>query len=53
MELKAKTVMEGKLESSREMFRNAGNIKKKKKSKKKGLVKAIKKILENSKKSVS
>lgn len=53
MELKAKTVMEGKLESSREMFRNAGNIKKKKKNKKKGLVKAIKKILENSKKSVS
>jgi len=49
MELKAKTVMEGKLDSSREMFRNAGNIKKKKKS----LVKAIKKILENSKKSVS
>lgn len=53
MELKAKTVMEGKLESSREMFRSAGNIKKKKKNKKKGLVKAIKKILENSKKSVS
>lgn len=52
MELKAKTVMEGKLDSSREMFRNAGNIKKKKK-KKKSLVKAIKKILENSKKSVS
>ena len=53
MELKAKTVMEGKLESSREMFRNAGNIKKKKKNKKKGLVKAIKKILENGNKSVS
>jgi hypothetical protein len=52
MELKAKTVMEGKLESSREMFRNAGNIKKKKK-KKKSLVKAIKKILENGKKAVS
>ncbi len=43
--------MEGKLESSREMFRNAGNIKKKKK--KKSLVKAIKKILENGKKTVS
>jgi hypothetical protein len=52
MELKAKTVMEGKLDSSREMFRNAGNIKKKKK-KKKSLVKAIKKILENGKKAVS
>jgi len=52
MELKSKTVMEGKLESSREMFRNAGNIKKKKK-KKKSLVKAIKKILENGKKAVS
>ncbi len=44
--------MEGKLDSSREMFRNAGNIKKKKK-KKKSLVKAIKKILENGKKAVS
>ena len=44
--------MEGKLDSSREMFRNAGNIKKKIK-KKKSLVKAIKKILENGKKTVS
>ena len=50
--MKAKTVMEGKLDSSREMFRNAGNIKKKKK-KKKSLVKAIKKILEKENKSVS
>jgi DUF438 domain-containing protein len=53
MESKAKTVMEGKLDSSREMFRSAGNIKKKKKNKKKSLVKAIKKILENGKKTVS
>jgi hypothetical protein len=52
MELKAKTVMEGRLESSYDKFRSAGNIKKKKK-KKKSLLKAIKKILENGSKSVS
>ncbi len=50
--MKSKKVMEGKLDSSKEMFRNAGNVKKKK-NKKKGLVKAIKNILENGKKSVS
>jgi hypothetical protein len=48
MELKTKTVMEGKLESSYELFRNAGHIKKKSK-KKKSLAKAIKKILEKNK----
>ena len=51
MELKTKTIMEGKLESSYEMFRT--KTAKKTKKKRKGLAKAIRKILEINKKAVS